>query len=205
MALRRSHANPGRIGQPLRNKPCFTEHAAEHSPNRLQNRNERGGILIHEEEIKDAFQLLNLEGRENLSREDMQYFMDTYFPGMLTHKEIKSLIGPNGMKFEKLRKLLVDNDLVDFDPCAEAFKVLDPEGSGEIDLEILSRLIGRLPGMKEVTREDLEFIMMHMDNDKDGSIGLEDFAKVGNYDDLGRDDNAPSREPGTSGATIHTV
>lgn len=53
--------------------------------------------------------------------------------------------------------------------------------------------------------QDLEFIMMHMDNDKDGSIGLEDFAKVGNYDDLGRDDNAPSREPGTSGATIHTV
>lgn len=66
---------------------------------------------------------MGTSGRENLSREDMQYFMDTYFPGMLTHKEIKSLIGPNGMKFEKLRKLLVDNDLVDFDPCAEAFKV----------------------------------------------------------------------------------
>jgi len=63
-------------------------------------------------------------GRESFSREDLTEFLDTFFPGMLTVKEIRTLVGPNGMKVERLRKLLFDNDLPEtFDPAQEAFKV----------------------------------------------------------------------------------
>lgn len=65
-----------------------------------------------------------MAGRESFSREDLTEFLDKYFPGMLTAKEIRTLVGPNGMKVERLRKLLLDNDLPEtFDPAQEAFKV----------------------------------------------------------------------------------
>jgi hypothetical protein len=150
------------------------------APLGAQTRNAKGGVVFHEEEINDAFHLLNASGarltpnlvdfrrarrpgaapgalravqrvvssvhsdaaprhcnshvrafpvggeagRDSFSREDLTDFLDKYFPGMLTVKEIRTLVGPNGMKVERLRKLLLDNDLPEtFDPAQEAFKV----------------------------------------------------------------------------------
>eukprot|EP00959_Pyramimonas_sp_CCMP1952_P068211 1423447-Pyramimonas_sp.AAC.1 len=89
-------------------------------PPRLQQRNSKGGIVIHEQEIKDALLFLDPHGKGNvLTREDLSKFLENFFPGMLSQKEIKTLIGSGGMRYERLKKILVDNDLRDFDPIAE--------------------------------------------------------------------------------------
>lgn len=162
---------------------------AQPVPPRLQKRNEKGGVQVHEDEINDAFNFLNRSGRDVVTREDLEQFMETFFPGMMTHKEVKSLIGPSGMSQEKLKRLLQNNDLQDFDPVAEAFKVLDPESTGTLDMEILKGLLKEMPGVGEIDREDLEYLTKYMDADGDGKVGLEDFAAIGRYgsDDKDKD------------------
>eukprot|EP00239_Pterosperma_sp_CCMP1384_P002576 CAMPEP_0197851604 /NCGR_PEP_ID=MMETSP1438-20131217/18440_1 /TAXON_ID=1461541 /ORGANISM="Pterosperma sp., Strain CCMP1384" /LENGTH=205 /DNA_ID=CAMNT_0043465263 /DNA_START=219 /DNA_END=836 /DNA_ORIENTATION=+ len=150
-------------------------------PIRLQQRNDKGGIIIYDEEIKDAFTLLAGEGKETLTREDLTSFLDTFFPGMLTHKEVKSMLGPSGISFEKLKKLVQSNDLQDFDPIAEAFKVLDPDSKGEMDMDILKQLLEKMPGIGEIDKDDSDFLMKYLDKDNDGRVGLEDFANIGDY------------------------
>eukprot|EP00238_Polyblepharides_amylifera_P009136 CAMPEP_0196588548 /NCGR_PEP_ID=MMETSP1081-20130531/60832_1 /TAXON_ID=36882 /ORGANISM="Pyramimonas amylifera, Strain CCMP720" /LENGTH=208 /DNA_ID=CAMNT_0041911065 /DNA_START=88 /DNA_END=714 /DNA_ORIENTATION=- len=150
-------------------------------PPRLQERNENGGYVVHEQEIKDAFHILNADGREALTREDLTMFLDKFFPGMLTMKDVRLLIGPSGLKMEKLQDILMGNDLTDFDPCQEAFKILDPEGTGVVDKEVLKGLLQNMPYVGEVSRDDMDFLMKYMDADEDGNVGLEDFAAIGKY------------------------
>merc|ERR1712118_513895 len=101
--------------------------------------------------------------------------------GSMTHKEIKTLIGSSGITQEKLKKLLQSNDLQDFDPVAEAFKLVDPEGTGHVDMNTLKGFLAQTPGIGEVDGSDLEFLLRYMDTDNDGKIGLEDFAAIGGY------------------------
>ncbi|KAK3250350.1 hypothetical protein CYMTET_40264 [Cymbomonas tetramitiformis] len=168
---------------PVRGKKSSAPSAepAQPVPPRLQKRNEKGGVQVHEDEINDAFNFLNRSGRDVVTREDLEQFMETFFPGMMTHKEVKSLIGPSGMSQEKLKRLLQNNDLQDFDPVAEAFKVLDPESTGTLDMDILKTLLKEMPGVGEIDREDLEYLTKYMDADGDGRVGLEDFAAIGRY------------------------
>eukprot|EP00242_Pyramimonas_sp_CCMP2087_P008663 CAMPEP_0198217880 /NCGR_PEP_ID=MMETSP1445-20131203/66261_1 /TAXON_ID=36898 /ORGANISM="Pyramimonas sp., Strain CCMP2087" /LENGTH=228 /DNA_ID=CAMNT_0043894717 /DNA_START=99 /DNA_END=782 /DNA_ORIENTATION=+ len=153
-----------------------------HRPERLIRRNPQGGIVVDEQEVKDAFRILNPEGREVVSREDLSKFVATFFPGQLSQREIKTLVGVNGMKFDKLKKIVTDNDIdFDFDPCAEAFKVLDPHATGTVDTETVKTMLETMPGISEISSADLEFLLKFMDCDGDGQITLEDFASIGHY------------------------
>ena len=56
----------------------------------------------------------------------------------------------NEMSFEELHDLLIDNEVKNFDPVAEAFKVYDPENSGFVDTEVLRSIFESL-GFGEIT------------------------------------------------------
>lgn len=74
-------------------------------------------------------------------------------------KEYKFLLdGQNEITREELRNLLIDNDLENFDPVAEAFKVYDPQGTGFVDMKNLKYIFEKL-GMPELTEDDINIIV----------------------------------------------
>jgi calmodulin len=76
-----------------------------------------------------------------------------------------------------LKALLLDNDLANFDPVAEAFKVYDPSGTGFVELSTLRDVFRRL-GFGELSEEDVSVLMTTADKDGDGRISLADFRRI---------------------------
>ncbi len=76
-----------------------------------------------------------------------------------------------------LKALLLDNDLTNFDPVAEAFKVYDPAGTGFVDTSTLRDVFRRL-GFGELSEEDMSVLLTTADKDGDGRISLADFRRV---------------------------
>ena len=119
----------------------------------------------------------------------------------LPAREYKFLISEPDFTFNTLKKLLVNNELRDFDPVLvnrdallarriqththtnavqikqEAFKVYDPQDTGYVDLETLRSIFSNL-GFGEVTAEDVAVLIETADTDGDGKIGLADFRKM---------------------------
>merc|ERR1712188_116807 len=93
----------------------------------------------------------------------------------LTPKDYKLLVGESGeITLKQLTKLLVQNELEDYDPVKEAFKVYDPGNTGYADPEILRNIFTSLD-YGEITDEDLQVLIQAADVDGDGKISLEDF------------------------------
>ena len=57
------------------------------------------------------------------------------------------------LKAKELYDMLKDNELENFDPLEEAFKLLDPEGKGELDIKRLKELFMAL-GYGEIEKKD---------------------------------------------------
>ena len=81
------------------------------------------------------------------------------------------------LTLDDLRELLLDNEVKNFDPVAEAFKVYDPEGSGFVDTSVLQAIFENL-GFGEITQDDLAVLTETGDVDGDGRISLMDFRKM---------------------------
>ena len=75
---------------------------------------------------------------------------------------------------EELYALLKDNQLTNFDPVKEAFKVYDPNETGFVDMGIVREFFQNL-GYGDISDEDAKIILETADADKDGRIGIEDF------------------------------
>lgn len=74
---------------------------------------------------------------------------------------------------KSLGKLLKTNKVTEFDPVAEAFKVLDPKGTGNIDMNVIREFFRGL-GMGELTTDEVNVIRKSGGN-ASGYITLEDF------------------------------
>ena len=93
-------------------------------------------------------------------------------------KEYRFLMNnKNEMSFDELRDLLIDNEVKNFDPVAEAFKVYDPEGTGLVDTSVLKAIFENL-GFGEISEDDLAVLTETGDVDGDGRISLMDFRKM---------------------------
>lgn len=46
-----------------------------------------------------------------------------------------------------------------FDPAAEAFKVLDPAGTGFADLDTMRAILSQMPGIGDVTDDDMKVVL----------------------------------------------
>ena len=81
------------------------------------------------------------------------------------------------MTLEDLKELPLENEVKNFDPVAEAFKVYDPDGTGYVDSNVLRSIFENL-GFGEITDDDLTILTETGDVDGDGKISLMDFRKM---------------------------
>lgn len=137
-------------------------------------RNSKGGVLVTEAEIKAAFDFFDIDNEGKITLQNLRKRLGVFYKNMPT-KEYKFLMNnKNEMTLEDLTDLLMDNEVKDFDPVAEAFKAYDPDSNGVIDPEMLRHIFQGL-GFGDITDEDLEILTETADVNKDGRITLEDF------------------------------
>jgi Ca2+-binding EF-hand superfamily protein len=99
----------------------------------------------------------------------------TTFYKNVSNKEIKFLLNnQQEITFEDLYELLKDNQLTNFDPVKEAFKVYDPNDTGFVDMEVVKEFFANL-NYGDISDDDAKIILETADADKDGRIGLDDF------------------------------
>eukprot|EP00747_Dinoflagellata_sp_TGD_P162415 gnl/TRDRNA2_/TRDRNA2_179984_c0_seq1.p1 gnl/TRDRNA2_/TRDRNA2_179984_c0~~gnl/TRDRNA2_/TRDRNA2_179984_c0_seq1.p1 ORF type:complete len:175 (-),score=59.05 gnl/TRDRNA2_/TRDRNA2_179984_c0_seq1:179-703(-) len=137
-------------------------------------KNDRGGLLITEDELKVAWDFFDTTGKTKLTMGDIKKRLQTFYKDVST-REVKFLLNnQQEITFEDLYALLKDNQLTNFDPVKEAFKVYDPQNTGFVDLEVVKTFFKEL-GYGEISEEDAKIILETADADKDGRIGLDDF------------------------------
>ncbi|CAK4078808.1 unnamed protein product [Aphanomyces euteiches] len=96
----------------------------------------------------------------------------------MTPRDYRVLLNNEGELTEQsLCELLLENDIADFDPVAEAFRAYDPEGTGFVSFDVLSRLFESL-GYGKLNDDDLRVLVATADADKDGQLDLSDFRKM---------------------------
>merc|ERR1712093_174104 len=135
---------------------------------------QRVGIPVDLDEIKAAFEFFDVNKKGKLNAQDLKQRCSIFYKSM-TPKDYKLLVGESGeITLKQLQRLLVQNELEDYDPVKEAFKVYDPNGTGFADPEILRTIFKQLD-YGEITDEDLQVLIQAADADGEGKISLEDF------------------------------
>jgi Ca2+-binding EF-hand superfamily protein len=137
-------------------------------------RNDKGGLLITEDELRVAWDFFDTTGKAKLSMGDIKKRLQTFYKDITT-REVKFLLNSQpDITFEELYALLKDNQLSNFDPVKEAFKVYDPHNTGFVDMDMVKTFFKDL-GYGDISDEDAKIILETADADKDGRIGLDDF------------------------------
>jgi len=137
-------------------------------------KNEKGGLLITEDELRVAWDFFDTQGKSKLTVGDIKRRLQTFYKDVTT-REVKFLLNNQPeISFEDLYALLRDNQLTNFDPVKEAFKVYDPSNTGFVDIDVVKTFFKEL-GYGEISEEDAKIIIETADGDKDGRIGLDDF------------------------------
>lgn len=134
-------------------------------------------MKISEDEIRKAFDFLDADSSGKLTVSKLKKRLSAFHPAMPL-KEYRFLMNNKSeMSFDELKELLVTQDVKNFDPVAEAFKVYDPEGSGFVDLDVLKRIFENL-GFGALSEDELRILVETGDADKDGKISLSDFRQL---------------------------
>ena len=77
-------------------------------------------------------------------------------------REYKFLMSNKGeLTMDDLREMLENNEVTNFDPVAEAFKVYDPEGTGFVDTDLLKDIFQKL-GFGTITDEDVQILVLSL-------------------------------------------
>merc|ERR1712166_1335486 len=152
-----------------------------------ENSSQRVGIPVDLDEIKAAFDFFDVHKKGKLNAQDLKQRCSIFYKSM-TPKDYKLLVGESGdhlqdrlphgaageITLKQLQRLLVQNELEEYDPVKEAFKVYDPNNTGFADPEILRNIFKQLD-YGDITDEDLQVLIQAADVDGDGRISLEDF------------------------------
>ena len=85
--------------------------------------NAKGGVMVTDNEINSAFSFLDVDKSGKITIANLKKRLSVFFPEM-TAKDYRFLMnGKRELCEEDLLELLKDNEIVNFDPVAEAFKV----------------------------------------------------------------------------------
>ena len=85
--------------------------------------------------------------------------------------------GKNEIKSTDLYEILKDNELDDFDPLYEAFQLLDPHKTGNVDIDKLKQIFICL-GYGDINENDEKILRDCLDIDKDQVISFEDIKEI---------------------------
>mmetsp|Transcript_25197 Transcript_25197/g.63415 ORF Transcript_25197/g.63415 Transcript_25197/m.63415 type:complete len:184 (+) Transcript_25197:107-658(+) len=151
--------------------------AREKQPPVQLPRNEKGGILIGEKELRVAWDFFDQKGTGTISAHEIKKRLAVFYKNVSV-KEIRYLLNNQSeISFDELKDLLKDNTLKNFDPVKDAFRVYDPNDTGEIDVSVIQELFHGL-GFGEISDEDAQLIKEMADADGDGRITLDDFRQM---------------------------
>jgi Ca2+-binding EF-hand superfamily protein len=136
-------------------------------------KNSKGGVLITAEEISSGFQILDIEKNGQLTIQALKKRLTTLFPGEflserfsvlrflgleMTAKEFRFLMNnKKEITAEDLKELLIENELTQFDPVSDAFKVFDPDNKGVINEDKLRQAFISF-GYGELSDEELQVL-----------------------------------------------
>lgn len=136
--------------------------------------NSKGGVLVTQAEVANAFAFMDVDKSGKLTFANLKKRLSVLFPDMST-KDYRFLMnGKRELTEADLMELLQENEVVNFDPVAEAFKAYDTKGDGFIDPSHLKEIFRQF-GFGELSKEELEVLIKAGDVDGDGKISLEDF------------------------------
>ena len=114
---------------------------------------------------------------DSLASADRKNRLGAFYKNVPT-REYKFLMNNQSeLTLDDLRSLLENNEIKNFDPVAEAFKVYDPQETGYVDTSVLRSIFEKL-GFGTITDEDVRILVETADLDKDGKINLEDFRNM---------------------------
>lgn len=140
-------------------------------------RNAKGGVMISPQELQAAFSLLDPEKSGIVTLKNLQKSLSIFYPEM-TKKDYKLIMNnKKEMTHEEIESLVIDNEITNFDPVAEAFKAYDPKGLGAINDDKLRAIFAHF-GFGELSNEEYDIIINSIDIDGDGVISLDDFRSV---------------------------
>ncbi|KAF6255622.1 hypothetical protein COO60DRAFT_1641371 [Scenedesmus sp. NREL 46B-D3] len=133
--------------------------------------------------------------RRSLCRSKAEALLQSFYPGRLGPKQLRSLVPPAGITCEWLQQLLVGKPPAPgADVCSQAFSVLDPARSGAADMATLKQFIKQLHKV-ELSEGEMMMVQQVADTDMDGVISLEDFRAL-----LNRQQAAPPPAAATPAA-----
>ena len=137
-------------------------------------KNSVGGIAVDEAELKAAFEFFDVSGKGKITLNDLKSRLGAFYKNVPL-REYKFLMNNQSeLTLDDLRNLLENNEIKNFDPVAEAFKVYDPQETGYVDTSVLKGIFEKL-GFGTITKEDIQILVDTADVDKDGRVSLEDF------------------------------
>nr|CCC90209.1 conserved hypothetical protein [Trypanosoma congolense IL3000] len=146
------------------------------------------GVTLTRDDVEAAFAFFDTESKGELKSRDLKVRLSAFYPTM-TASEYKFLLDEaSGTPFtvETLWSIIDGfnamrsamsapvNDTLHFDPVQEAFHIYDPQGSGVVDTDVLSDIMGRI-GMDNLSDEEVKLLIDTADFDKDGKVSIDDF------------------------------
>lgn len=146
-----------------------------------QDQEAEPGLEISLEEIEKAFRIIDEKsGGHHITLNDLKKRMAIINPNFPLNEIAMLTNGKPEIKAEDLYEMLKQNELKDFDPLEEAFKLLDPEGAGIINIPRLKQVFSGL-GYGEIDAAQEKILRECLDVDKDGQITLADFKTIFDY------------------------
>lgn len=140
-------------------------------------RNSRGGVYVNPSELHQAFEFFDMDGKGFITLADLKKRLGVFYQN-LSLREYKFLMNNRQELTEAdLLQLLQNNELTNYDPVAEAFKIYDPNDTGFIDLDVFREILSNL-GFGEITNADIQTLIDTADMDGDGKVSLADFRRM---------------------------
>ncbi len=168
---------PGTASKKEGKRKTETETATREEHGCSVPQNEFGGVLVTPDQIRAAFQFLDVDKKQRITAENLRSRLSIFYD-QLGLKDVKLLLNDqHELTEEYLQAMLLTNEVTNFDPVAEAFKAYDPEETGFISREMLRYVFERL-GYGAMTEDDLNILVACADSDGDGRINLADFRSL---------------------------
>ena len=134
-------------------------------------------MFVGHQELADAFSMLDVENSGVITVSNLKKRLGVFFPD-LSAKEYRFMMNnKKELSLDDLHELLDRNDIANFDPLEEAFKLYDADNLGYIDKARLRDVFVSY-GFDDMTTADLDILVKAADVDGDGKITLDDFRKM---------------------------
>lgn len=158
----------------------------------------RGDEKISLKEIRDFMNGISNSSAEKVTKRDLREYLSA-FPvkgqgdkpageNKVKKSEVNFLMnGKQEMTAQELHELLANTMIEEFDPVEEAFKLLDVDEKGFLNVATFRSIFQKL-GLGDIDESEEKIFIEVADKDGDGAIGIDDFRRILDYNNEGEED-----------------